>query len=53
MDTGVDESCSITLLYSRGRFAVVNMSTAAARFEPTHIFGDRGVMQVNRALRNI
>lgn len=46
MDTGVDESCSITLLFSGGRFAVINMSTITTMYAPTHLVGDKGVMQI-------
>jgi dihydrodiol dehydrogenase / D-xylose 1-dehydrogenase (NADP) len=46
MSTGVDESCSICLLYEGGRMAVVNVNTTTALFAPTHFVGDKGVMQI-------
>jgi hypothetical protein len=46
METGVEETVSICLLYSGGRMAVVNVSASTAIFAPTHIVGDRGVLQI-------
>lgn len=46
MPSGVEESCSITLLFSGGRFAVINMSATTTKFAPTHIVGDKGILQI-------
>lgn len=46
MPTGVDETASITLLYSNQRFATINVSTNCAMFGPTFIAGETGIIQV-------
>ena len=46
MSTGVDESCSITLLFSDQRMAQINVSIGAARFDSAYLVGDKGVIQV-------
>jgi predicted dehydrogenase len=48
MSTGVDECCSITLLYTNQRIAQINISTNCATHAPTFIIGDKGIMQVVR-----
>lgn len=46
MSTGVDESCSICMLYEGGRMAVINVNSTTAMFAPSHFVGDKGVMQI-------
>ena len=46
MPTGVEESASICLLFSGGRMAVINISACTIMFAPTHIVGDKGVLQI-------
>ena len=47
METGVDECCTITLLYTGKRMAQINMSTNGILFYPTYLMGDQGVIQVD------
>ena len=37
-------------MYEGGRFAVINMSASTAIFAPTHIVGDKGVLEVKYIL---
>jgi predicted dehydrogenase len=46
METGVDDSCTIVLLYSRGRMAQINISISNLMFAPTFIIGDKGIIQI-------
>lgn len=48
MPTGVDECCSITLLYSNQRMAQLNLSVNCAFFTPSFIVGDKGLIKVNK-----
>lgn len=46
MPTGVDECCSITLLFSDQRIAQINISTNCVMYGYTSIVGDKGLIQV-------
>jgi dihydrodiol dehydrogenase / D-xylose 1-dehydrogenase (NADP) len=46
METGVDEACSITLLYPGKRIAQINMSTACSLYGSAYIAGEKGCMQI-------
>jgi len=46
MDTGVEDTVSICLLYSGGRMAVINVSASTCMFAATHIVGDKGALQI-------
>lgn len=46
LPSGVDKCSSISLLYSDGRLAVLNVSAGGAFFAPTQIIGTKGVLQV-------
>lgn len=46
MPTGVDECCTITLLFSNQRIATINISTSCTMFAPTYFVGDKGVIRI-------
>ena len=46
MDTGVDECCTIVLLFSDQRIAQINISTNTTMFAPTYLVGTKGVLNV-------
>ena len=46
MPTGVDEACTIVLLYSNQRMAQLTVSTNAARYAATHLIGTKGTIHV-------
>ena len=45
-ENGVDESCTIILLFSNNRIAQINISTNGTRFGPTFLVGDKGAIQI-------
>lgn len=49
MPTGVDETCSITLLFSDQRVAQINISTNCVRFDRAFLVGDKGIIEVFKA----
>jgi len=46
MDTGVDECCTIVLLFSDQRIAQINISTNTTMFAPTYLVGTKGVLNI-------
>lgn len=46
MSTGVDESCTITLLFSNQRIATLNISISAAKYTSATLIGDKGVIEI-------
>jgi dihydrodiol dehydrogenase / D-xylose 1-dehydrogenase (NADP) len=46
MDTGVDEACSITLLYPGKRIAQINVSSSCDLYGAAYIAGEKGCMQI-------
>ena len=46
METGVDECCTIVLLYPNQRIASMNVSINCAKFTPAFIIGEKGTIQV-------
>lgn len=47
MPSGVDENCSITLLFSDQRIAQINISTNCYRFDQAFLVGEKGIIEVN------
>ena len=43
---GVDESASVTMLYSGNRIAHISFSSACSKFAPTYIVGEKGCIQI-------
>jgi len=50
MESGVDECCSITLLFPGQRIGVINISSNCAMFGSTYIVGEKGALQVKSPL---
>ncbi len=46
METGVDECCTIVLLFSNNRMAQISISTNCAKFTAAFLIGEKGVIQV-------
>jgi dihydrodiol dehydrogenase / D-xylose 1-dehydrogenase (NADP) len=46
MPTGVDECCTVTLLFPGQRIASINVSTNVTMFGATHLIGTKGVLEV-------
>ncbi len=46
MDSGVDESCTIVLLFPGKKIATINVSANCKMYAHTFIAGDKGAIQV-------
>ena len=46
MENGVDECCTIILLFSKNRIAQINVSSNCVQFAPTFLIGDKGTIQI-------